>query len=159
MTLAGDKPSPLQLRAELEDMVLKDLLGPAGGPTEIVTERNVRGRYVLGLLAPKGQTALPDDDDELTQSGTDTEDGKAEAAPLKSATMLPSSIGLTFTVSKEAAAAGGACLLRQANRPCAPICKAKHSTRSRRSMTSYSTGWTRSWRNNRRHNFSRGLTV
>ena len=100
--------SPLQLRAELEAMVLNDLLGPAGGPTEIITERNVRGRYVLGLLAPKGQTALPDDDDELTQSGTDTEDGKAEAAPLKSATMLPSSIGLTFTVGKETAAAGGA---------------------------------------------------
>jgi hypothetical protein len=104
MPLAADKPTPLQLRTELEEMVLKDLLGPAGGPTEIVTERNVRGRYVLGLLAPKGQTALPDDDDELTQSGTDTEDGKAEAAPLKAATMLPSSIGLTFTVGKEAQA-------------------------------------------------------
>ncbi len=103
-----EQPSSLQLRAELEEMVLKDLLGPAGGPTEIITERNVRGRYVLGLLAPKGQTALPDDDDELIQSGTDTEDGKAEAALLKSATMLPSSIGLTFTVGKEAAAAGGA---------------------------------------------------
>ncbi|CAG1009290.1 hypothetical protein ANRL4_04021 [Anaerolineae bacterium] len=35
--------TPLQLRTELEEMVLKDLLGPAGGPTEIVTEHNVRG--------------------------------------------------------------------------------------------------------------------
>ena len=40
----------------------------------------------------EGQTALPDDDDELTQSGADMEDGKAEPAPLKSATMLPSSM-------------------------------------------------------------------
>lgn len=30
--------TPLQLRAELEGMVLKDPLGPAGGPTEIVEE-------------------------------------------------------------------------------------------------------------------------
>jgi len=52
MPLAADVPTPLQLCTELEEMVLKDLLGPAGGPTEIVTERNVRGRYVLGLLAP-----------------------------------------------------------------------------------------------------------
>ena len=52
MTDTLEKPTPLQLRAELEAMVINDLLGPAGGPTEIITERNVRGRYVLGLLAP-----------------------------------------------------------------------------------------------------------
>ena len=81
MPLAADVPTPLQLRAELAALVLKDPLGPAGGSTEIITERNVRGRHVLGLLAPQGQTALPADDDELIQSGTDTEDGQAEAAP------------------------------------------------------------------------------
>ncbi len=95
--------SPRQLRTELEDMVLKDLLGPAGGPEEIVEEANVRGRYIVGLLAPKGQSALPgDDDDDLTEAGTDTEDGKPDSASPKAATMLPSSIGMTFTVASNA---------------------------------------------------------
>ena len=44
----------LELRAELEAMVRRDLLGPAGGPEEEVDERAVRGRYILGLLAPRG---------------------------------------------------------------------------------------------------------
>jgi hypothetical protein len=51
---------PLQVGAELERMVRFDLLGPAGGPEEEVDERAVRGRYILGLLAPRGQTILPD---------------------------------------------------------------------------------------------------
>ncbi len=103
MTL--DTPSPLQLRAELEAMALKDLLGPAGGPEEIVAEANVRGRYIVGLLAPKGQTLLPDDDDDdLAEGGRDTEDGKPVSVAPKSATMLPSSIGLTFSVAGDATA-------------------------------------------------------
>lgn len=43
-------PSPLELRAELEAMVRRDLLGPAGGPQEEVDEFAVSGRYVLSLL-------------------------------------------------------------------------------------------------------------
>ena len=50
------------------------------GTAAIIAELNVRGRHVPGLLAPEGQTALPDDD-ELIQNSTDTEDGKAEAVP------------------------------------------------------------------------------
>lgn len=100
-TLTG--PSAMAIRAELQGAVLKDLLGPAGGPEEIVDERNVRGRYILGLLAPKGQTALPEEEDELTEAGRDTEDGKPERAPGK-ATMMPSSLGLTFTVAGDAQA-------------------------------------------------------
>jgi hypothetical protein len=46
-------PSPIQLRAQLEAMVRRDLLGPAGGPEEEVDERAVRGRYILSLLAPR----------------------------------------------------------------------------------------------------------
>jgi len=92
-------PSPLQLRAELQDMVRKDLLGPAGGPYEEVDERNVRGRYILGLLAPKGQSILPDEQDELAVDGAgDDQDGKTEVALPQTASMLPSSIGLTFSL-------------------------------------------------------------
>ena len=45
-------PSQHQLRAELEAMVLGDLLGPAGGESEELTERTVRDRYLVGVLAP-----------------------------------------------------------------------------------------------------------
>ena len=53
-TLSERSPSPLQLRAELEAMVRRDLLGPAGESDEEVDERAVCGRYILGLLAPRG---------------------------------------------------------------------------------------------------------
>lgn len=97
-------PFSHQLRAELEGKVLLDLLGPAGGPEEIVTEVSVRDRYLVGLLAPKGQSALPEEMDEAPTAGIDDEDGITEAPPPKAATMLPSSIGLTFAVSREARA-------------------------------------------------------
>ena len=45
-------PSQHQIRAELETMVLADLLGPAGGEGEEPTERTVRDRYLVGVLAP-----------------------------------------------------------------------------------------------------------
>ncbi len=45
-------PSQYQLRLELEAMVLGDLLGPAGGNDEELTERSVRDRYLVGVLAP-----------------------------------------------------------------------------------------------------------
>jgi hypothetical protein len=46
-------PSPRELRAELEQIVLRDLLSPAGGPTEELGERSVRDRYLVGMLAPR----------------------------------------------------------------------------------------------------------
>ncbi len=98
-------PTPLQLRAELDKLVRRDLLGPAGGEREELEERNVRGRYIVGLLAPKGQSLLPDDDDGLAVDGADVgQDGKAATAVPQTASMLPSSIGLTCTVSGAATA-------------------------------------------------------
>jgi hypothetical protein len=57
------KLTPLQLRAKLEQMVRQDLLGPQDGPEEEIRGRrvSVRGRYVVGLLAPRGQSLLPDE--------------------------------------------------------------------------------------------------
>ena len=63
-------PSPLGLRAELEEMVCRDLLGPAGGPEEEVAERNVRGRYIVGLLAPRGRSVLPEEEDDASPTAT-----------------------------------------------------------------------------------------
>jgi hypothetical protein len=54
MTTSLPFPSTLDLRAELQAMVERDLLGPAGAPEEAVDESNVRGRCIVGLLTPKG---------------------------------------------------------------------------------------------------------
>jgi hypothetical protein len=43
-------PSPVQLRTMLEEMVVGDLLDPAAGPDEEVTQRNLRDRYFVSLL-------------------------------------------------------------------------------------------------------------
>src|SRR5271154_3861020 len=86
-------PSPMQLRATLEEMVIADLLGPAAGPDEEIDERNVRDRYLVGVLAPRPQPQTPqakpeeDDEDEetplipdeLSEGGADTvEDGTTD---------------------------------------------------------------------------------
>ncbi len=84
---------------------MRDLLGPAGGPEEVISERNVRGRYLVGMLAPKGQSALPEEsDEELTEEPGDEGDVAEERPPKAAVSMLPSSIGLSFEVSDEAEA-------------------------------------------------------
>jgi hypothetical protein len=101
-------PSPIDLRAILQERVRKDLLGPAGGAEETIAEPNVRGRYICGMLAPRGQSMLPDEYDELALDGANTgDDGQPPAPTPQVAAMLPSSIGLTFSV---AAAASTLCI-------------------------------------------------
>jgi hypothetical protein len=96
---------PYDLREELHALVVRDLLGPAGGDEEIVRERNVRNRYLVGLLAPKGASVLPEDYDEELTADEDVEEGTADAPPSKAAvSMLPSSIGLSFEVANDATA-------------------------------------------------------
>ena len=96
--------SPINIRQELLEIVLKDLRGPAEGPEEIIKEQTVRDRYVLGLLAPKGQTPLPaEEDEDIASDGMDGEDGKSEPVNVQGRTMLPTSMGLTFTVKPDAA--------------------------------------------------------
>jgi hypothetical protein len=109
-------PSPVQLRAMLEAMVVGDLLGPAAGPEEELTERNVRDRYLVGVLAPRPQpqptpAKVEEEDDEetpllpdeLSEGGADTvDDGTTDKdVPIVQA-HLPSSFGLTFCVDKSA---------------------------------------------------------
>jgi len=91
------------IRSELLKIVVSDLLGPAGGSEEIITEQTVRDRYILGLLAPKGQTPLPlEEDEDIAFDGTDGEDGKSEPVNVQGRTMLPSSLGMTFTAAPDA---------------------------------------------------------
>src|ERR1700738_1032685 len=60
--------SPLQLRDELETMVLKELLGPGSAEEEIIESPGTR--YFVGVLAPRKRA-------------------KAGAAPAKAAVVLP----------------------------------------------------------------------
>lgn len=103
MSQLESKKSPFELRAELHRMVAAELLGPAGGEEETVEEETVRSRYVVGMLAPKGQTAVPEEDDgELAVAGTDTQDGKPSSPTAAAPTIMPSSLGMTFSVSTQA---------------------------------------------------------
>ena len=81
--------SKYAIRAKLEEMLVGDLLGPAGGPNEELIERKVRDRYVIGVLAPSRGPAEPehvdqeeDEDtplipDELAEGGRDSADDGA----------------------------------------------------------------------------------
>ncbi len=104
---AASRPSPAQIRAELEQLIVNDLHGPAGGPDEaipVTAGSKVRDRYLVGMLAPKDTIAL--DPARTDRSGTDSGDPAEEAAPddAVSATpsLFPSSIGLSFAVEGEA---------------------------------------------------------
>jgi hypothetical protein len=89
----------MKIRAELERMVLKDLLGPVGGAEEEIDEPSVRDRYLVGMLAPKRQVLSPEEFDELPQGGSGpVEDGTAESTSPANKTMFPSSFGMTFCV-------------------------------------------------------------
>ncbi len=47
------------IREALIEAMVGDLLGPADGEDEIVDEQNVRGRYLVGILAPPPPPATP----------------------------------------------------------------------------------------------------
>lgn len=68
MTLTNQIPTPAALRTELEHLVCRDLLGPVGGPEEEIAD-SVRDRYLVGMLAPHHQQILPEEQDDLNQSG------------------------------------------------------------------------------------------
>lgn len=103
-------PTPYQIRAELEQAVLNDLLGPAGGPEEEVDEDSVSDRYLVGLLAPQyrqlSAQEQPEQQDELAIADKgNLEEGNTEGSvPPTGATMFPSSFGMTFCVNGSAKA-------------------------------------------------------
>ncbi len=95
-------PSPSALRDELERLVLADLLGPAGGPEEEITDKP-RDRYLVGMLAPRRQRVNPEEQDELAEGGADApEDGPGDAGVAQTGTMFPSSFGLTCCIDGSA---------------------------------------------------------
>jgi len=89
--------SAATIRQEFEDLVRRDLLGPAGGEQEVITEQSVRNRYLLGMLAPLKGTEVEEDTGELADDSEDNpEEGTAEpSTPVKRGT-TPSTFGMSF---------------------------------------------------------------
>jgi hypothetical protein len=96
-------PSATAIRDEHEELILAELLGPAGGDDEEVVEDRVTERYILGMLSPQGELARPEEQDALPVEGaapTEEGEGEPEAPPIP--TIFPSSCGITFAVEGEA---------------------------------------------------------
>ncbi|MFM9971263.1 MAG: DISARM system helicase DrmA [Burkholderiales bacterium] len=101
--LAQRTVGPRQLRAELEDLVAKELLGPRAGPDEEVLETRLQDRYLIGMLAPKNKLIRASEMDTLADdSEGSVEEGATDDSALPADTLYPSSIGLTCTIYGEA---------------------------------------------------------
>ena len=96
--------TPHQIRDELMDMVVRDLLGPAGGLEEELDQReaHVYHRYLVGMLAPKASEVSANETDELaTSEPDDGEEGPSDSGAPASSTYFPSSMGLSFVVAAD----------------------------------------------------------
>lgn len=97
--------TPSDIRDELTDMVVRDLLGPACGPDEELSqyEDHAYSRYLVGMLAPKGSEVAGGELDELAAGdGDEGEEGTPESGVPAGSTYFPSSMGLSFVVSTRA---------------------------------------------------------
>lgn len=95
-------PTPHAIRDELTDIVIRDLLGPAGGPNEELSkyEDHVYQRYLVGMLAPKDSKVSEEELDELaTGEGDEGEEGAQDAGVPAGSTYFPSSMGMSFVVA------------------------------------------------------------
>src|ERR1019366_3969607 len=120
--------SALQLRDELETMVLKELLGPGSAEEEIIESPGTR--YFVGVLAPRKRAKAgaapakapvvpsPPAEDEEVDADTEildgdelalgalpretTQDGTTDQAPAQDKALIPSSFGMTFSLNLEA---------------------------------------------------------
>lgn len=96
-------PAAAILRDELQRMVLRDLLGPAGGPAEELDVDRVHERYLVGLLAPNQLQTMPEEQDELGLSDEESlENVASDNGASQVPGLVPSSLGLSFCVSAEA---------------------------------------------------------
>jgi len=98
-TSVSATPTPAALRAELERLVVTDLLGPSDPHEQLPGFRSpVREWYLVGMLAPMGTVVDPNRSD-----GDDLQDGDEggglgkDDRPAK-AVLFPSSVGFTAAV-------------------------------------------------------------
>ena len=88
--------SPARIR-DFQQLIIDDLLGPAGGPEEVITTQPVpRNRYLVGLLAPKASYVSPSRFDAATS--VDAGGGTSEEHIASPPRHVPSALGLTFAV-------------------------------------------------------------
>jgi hypothetical protein len=100
-----------QVRAELEELIERDLLGPQDGPgEELPPGTPPAGRYLLGRLVPRNRVGDPDDDTALEEDPDlmdrevsapdpgELEDEPESEAAERSGSMAASAIGLAFSV-------------------------------------------------------------
>lgn len=102
-------PLPSEIRQDMLDLVLKELLGPAGGDEEEIANESVQDRYIIGMLAPRKQQAGieptthmidPSTQDDATVGGQESaEDPKLDVGASQTPTMRPSSFGLTCCIA------------------------------------------------------------
>lgn len=86
------------MRDELWSLVRSDLLGPAGGPEEVLPlQTSPRDRYLVGMLAPSGQEITPDALENLWVEGEDEQLPDLTAGAARG--LFPSSLGLSFCVA------------------------------------------------------------
>ena len=90
-------PTPDALREQLTGLVIKDLLGPAGGEDEeLDKDERVRERYLVGLLAPQNTPVDTGAQDHLaTTQPDDAEVGATDADAPAHDTLFPSALGLS----------------------------------------------------------------
>ena len=103
-SVSAGSDSPEALRSKLHHLVVAELLGPKDGPTEQVAETRVSDRYLVGMLAPRSQTAGQEADEGFEDGSEpdESDDGKADPVRTRSDSLLPSSFGMTFVVAAEA---------------------------------------------------------
>lgn len=93
-------PPAAQLRRELVELVEKDLLGPAAGEREILPPGETpRDRYLLGLVAPRGESVEPEDDEPLPAPAEGGEEAPPEQEPAQTS-LFPSTMGMSFQVDR-----------------------------------------------------------
>ena len=96
-------PPPEAMRAWLEDAVVGDLLGPAGGAEAEIVDGTVRDRYLVGMLAPQRLRVVPAVNDRLAVQETGgVEDGEEDGDLPSEPTMFPSAMGMSFMVAEDA---------------------------------------------------------
>lgn len=99
-------PTAFAARRELEEIIYKDLLGPAGGEREEFDEGSVSDRYLVGQLAPQkrrgGNVEVIEED--LDSFTNEEEENGFEMSVATNKSLFPSSVGFTCSIDGTATA-------------------------------------------------------
>ena len=98
-------PPVYEIRRQLEEIIVKDLLGPAGGKIEEFDEDAVSERYLVGQIAPQRRRRGAEvAEEDLTANANDDDEKVADISIPTNKALFPSSIGFTCSVWEGATA-------------------------------------------------------